>query len=348
MAIQPGFRASGAGVGTGQARQREAQPELHDGDGAVRRADEQAPHRRRQPCWLGEETVVAEINRIDPIYVYFTINERDLLRVTQGEGGGTRKTPSRQNTQDPVHGAVVAAWLSVQGYARLRRHHREPADWDLTAARHLPNPDDRIVPGLFRRVRAPYTQVHNAILVPAQAVGFDQQGNYVLTVNDKNIVERRAVETGEQIAEKRVITSGLKGDERLIVEGLLRAIPGMKSRRKSWASGSVPAPRSSPASSQHRPRPVERRNAGTPCRSSSSNTRSSPTSSPSSSSSLVSFAYTSLPVAQYPEIVPPTIQVTTSYPGGSAEVVATTVGISDRASGERGRKFDLPDIDQRQ
>ena len=39
------------------------------------------------------------------------------------------------------------------------------------------------------------------------------------------------------------------------------------------------------------------------------------------------FAYMSLPVAQYPEIVPPTIQVTTSYPGGSAEVVANTVGI---------------------
>ena len=84
--------------------------------------------------------------------------------------------------------------------------------------------------------------------MPAEAVGFDQQGNYVLTVNDKNIVERRSVEAGQQVGEKRVISSGLKGDEWLIVEGLLRAIPGREVTPER-AGGSAPEPGSSPASS---------------------------------------------------------------------------------------------------
>ena len=62
--------------------------------------------------------------------------------------------------------------------------------------------------------------------MPAEAVGSDQQGNYVLTVNNKNIVERKSVETGQQVGKKRVISSGVKSDEWVIVEGLLRAIPG--------------------------------------------------------------------------------------------------------------------------
>ena len=198
----------------------------------------------------GEETVLAEINRIDPIYVYFTINERDLLRVTQGEGGANAQTPSRQYTQILYMGLSSQEGFPYKGKLDYAAITVNPQTGTLQLRGIFPNPDGRIVPGLFARVRAPYTQVHNAILVPAQAVGFDQQGNYVLTVNEKNIVERRTVETGEQIGEKRVITSGLKGDERLIVEGLLRAIPGHEVAPEMASSGSAPAPGSSPAGSK--------------------------------------------------------------------------------------------------
>ena len=116
----------------------------------------------------------------------------------------------------------------------------------------FPNPDSRIVPGLFARVQAPYAQTRDAVLVPAEAVGSDQQGNYVLTVNDKNIVERKSVETGQQVGEKRVISSGLKGDEWLIVEGLLRAIPGRevtpeRAGESALESGSSPASPATPS-----------------------------------------------------------------------------------------------------
>lgn len=200
----------------------------------------------------GQETVLAEINRIDPIYVYFTINERDLLRVTQGEQGSNTQSPSRQNTQVLYMGLSSQDGYPYQGKLDFAAITVNPQTGTLQLRGIFPNPDGKIVPGLFARVRAPYTQVHDAVLIPAQAVGFDQQGNYVLTVNEKNIVERRSVETGEQIGEMRVITSGLKGDERLIVEGLLRAIPGHEvapEEASAGAAGSAPIPDSPPAGS---------------------------------------------------------------------------------------------------
>jgi multidrug efflux pump subunit AcrA (membrane-fusion protein) len=76
------------------------------------------------------------------------------------------------------------------------------------------------------RVRVPALEKKDALLVPGDAVSFDQQGEYVLVVNDKNIVERRGVKTGSQVGSMLVIGEGLKPDDRVIVEGILQAIPG--------------------------------------------------------------------------------------------------------------------------
>jgi multidrug efflux pump subunit AcrA (membrane-fusion protein) len=65
-------------------------------------------------------------------------------------------------------------------------------------------------------------------LVPDVALGSDQAGRYVLVVNGENVVEQRKVTTGPLEGDLRVIESGLKGDDRVVVAGLLRAIPGQK------------------------------------------------------------------------------------------------------------------------
>ena len=66
------------------------------------------------------------------------------------------------------------------------------------------------------------------MLVPAVALGADQSGRYVLVVNGDNTVEQRKVEVGPTVGELAVIESGLKADDRVIVAGILRAIPGQK------------------------------------------------------------------------------------------------------------------------
>jgi RND family efflux transporter MFP subunit len=202
----------------------------------------------------GQDTVLAEINQINPLYVYFTINERDLLRVV-GEQDLSR---AREKTRRSEGYAVYMGLASDTGYPYrgvldFAAITVNPQTGTLQLRGIFPNPKGDIIPGLFARIQAPYQETKDALLVPADAVGFDQLGNYVLTVTAKNVVERKPVEIGEQVGHMRQIRSGLTGNERVIVDGLLRAIPGREvapeeagKTAAAPAGGSVP-PKSSGA-----------------------------------------------------------------------------------------------------
>jgi RND family efflux transporter MFP subunit len=97
----------------------------------------------------------------------------------------------------------------------------------LAARAELPNERRLMLPGFFVRVRVPLQETP-ALLVPSVALGSDQGGRYVLTVNAENTVEQRKVEIGPTVGEQTVIESGLKADDRVVVAGVLRAIPGQK------------------------------------------------------------------------------------------------------------------------
>jgi RND family efflux transporter MFP subunit len=107
----------------------------------------------------------------------------------------------------------------------------------------FPNPGLTILPGLFVRVRVNAPETRNALLVPGDAISFDQQGEYVLVVNDKNVVERRGVKTAFQVGDMMVIESGLQANDWVIEEGLLQAIPGreVNPKRSTKVTTSAPA-----------------------------------------------------------------------------------------------------------
>ena len=92
----------------------------------------------------------------------------------------------------------------------------------------LKNDNRALLPGYFVRVRVPIGRVDRAIFVPEAAVGSDQSGRYVFVVNKDNVVEQRPVQIGAVTDGKRVVESGLHADDRVIVAGLLRAVPGQK------------------------------------------------------------------------------------------------------------------------
>jgi RND family efflux transporter MFP subunit len=173
----------------------------------------------------GQETTLAEINQIDPIYVYFTISEIELLRarkLQRDAGGGdyrSRPIPAYVGLANehgyPHEGRIDFASITV-----------DPSTGTLLLRAVLPNGNRVLLPGLFARIRVPVGREANAILVPEVALGLDQIGRYVLVVNDKNVVERRSVRLGQAFDTMRVIEEGLKGDERVVVNGLQRAIPG--------------------------------------------------------------------------------------------------------------------------
>ena len=174
---------------------------------------------------MGQQTALGLIDQIDPIYVYFTINERDLLRVIE------RQKPSAGPTIEQRRIPVYFGMANEDGYPHEGRLdfasiNVAPTTGTLQLRGIFPNPNRTILPGLFVRIRVPALQQRDALLVPGDAVSFDQQGEFLLIVNNKNVVERRGVKTGPQVGELLVVGEGLKPDDLVIIEGGLQAIPG--------------------------------------------------------------------------------------------------------------------------
>ncbi|HZE20696.1 MAG TPA: efflux RND transporter periplasmic adaptor subunit, partial [Desulfobaccales bacterium] len=176
----------------------------------------------------GEKTELAEINQINPIYVYFNINEQDLLRVI-GESSKDKEKENKRATREkwPVYfGLADETGYPHKGYLDFAAITIDPTTGTLLLRGVFPNPHDTILPGMFARVRAPIAKPKPELLVPEVAIGYDQQGSYVLIVDNKNVVSRHQVTLGQQDGDYRVITAGLQGNEWVVVNGLLRAIPG--------------------------------------------------------------------------------------------------------------------------
>jgi multidrug efflux pump subunit AcrA (membrane-fusion protein) len=91
----------------------------------------------------------------------------------------------------------------------------------------FPNADGAIVPGLFARIRVPLSENYTALLVNESAIGTDQALKFVLTLSSSNTVEYRQVKLGPSIDGMRVVRSGLKAGEEIVVNGLARVRPGM-------------------------------------------------------------------------------------------------------------------------
>ncbi len=98
----------------------------------------------------------------------------------------------------------------------------------LAARAILQNGNRALLPGLFVRVRVPLGEQKNALLVPDVALGTDQGGRYLLVVGKDNVVEQRKVEIGQLDGTLRVVAKGLEAGDTVIVNGMLRAIPGQK------------------------------------------------------------------------------------------------------------------------
>jgi RND family efflux transporter MFP subunit len=186
----------------------------------------------------GEKTLLAEINQINPMYVYFSINEQDLLRV-RGKKPPTTEEELKKRFPAFV-GLADETGYPHQGYLDFAAISLNPTTGSLQLRAILPNPNAVILPGLFARVRVPITEEKSALLVPETAIGYDQLGPFVKVVNAKHVVERREVKLGNQVDEDRVVLEGLKDDDWVVVAGLLRALPGKEVSPEQ--AGAVPGP----------------------------------------------------------------------------------------------------------
>lgn len=177
----------------------------------------------------GSNTILAELTQIDPLYVYFNISETSIPPYVQDARTATLRTSGSRQTGDafPVHmGLANEEGYPHEGHLDFSSSSVNSSTGTLLLRAVFPNPDGKIFPGAFARIRLPIGQQKSAVLVPEVAVQYDQQGNYVLVVDDKNIAERRNVKIGPRKDHYYVIGEGLTGDERVVTDGVLKAIPG--------------------------------------------------------------------------------------------------------------------------
>ncbi|SFI13755.1 efflux RND transporter periplasmic adaptor subunit [Albimonas pacifica] len=174
------------------------------------------------------ETVLTTIVATDPIHFYFDIDERYFLAYARDarargeslqEGGGglkVRVTLSDRNIEPR------------DGVLDFSENRIDPRTGTMRMRAVLANPDGVLTPGLFGRVNVPGSLPHPGVLIPDAAVVADQDRRMVMTVQEDGTVAPRLVRPGPRIDGYRVIREGLDGSETIVVEGLLRARPGMK------------------------------------------------------------------------------------------------------------------------
>jgi len=187
----------------------------------------------------GEATLLTTIYHVLPIYVYFSINEKDLVKIRQRPAASDKPV---------VFGAIEGdQGYPMQGYIDYAASAVDPGTGTLQLRAVFENPAmgrlPKVLPGMYVRLRLPVNQRPEALLVPDAAIGVDQAGSYVLVAGADDLVDKKPVTTGARAGELRVIESGLNGDERVVVNGFQQARPGSKVKP-------VPVPAQAPADQQ--------------------------------------------------------------------------------------------------
>jgi RND family efflux transporter MFP subunit len=176
---------------------------------------------------VASPTQLATIVALDPIYVNFNVNEQDVLRI-RAEAARRGLTAADLKSLPVQVGLQTETGFPHEGRLDYAAPTINQSTGTLPVRGVIPNEKRVLLPGYFVRVRVPVDQQKDALLVPDTALGSDQGGRYLLVLNGDDTVEQRKVQIGPVDNGLRVIESGLKPDDRVVIAGLLRAIPGQK------------------------------------------------------------------------------------------------------------------------
>jgi RND family efflux transporter MFP subunit len=185
----------------------------------------------------GKPTVLTEISDADPMYVYFNLNERDLLRLLSAyrvrvkeKGLDPAVDSDRKADIKLFMGLTNEEGYPHSGIADFSESGLDSNTGTLQLRGVFVNSESPpiLISGLFARVRMPIAKRSDMPLVSERAIGSDQSGRFVLVVNADNVIEKRNIRQGQLTDGMRVIEEGLEPGEWVVVNGLQRARPGGK------------------------------------------------------------------------------------------------------------------------
>jgi RND family efflux transporter MFP subunit len=172
-------------------------------------------------------TLLTSIVSLDPIYIYFDMDEATYLKNNRLYFEGKR--PSSRENPNPVQVSLTGeAKPSHDGKVDFLDNRLDISTGTLRGRAVIPNKNFSILPGQFGRVRLIGSSPYEALLLPDTAIASDQSRKIVFVVKDDDTVEARPVTLGPLDEGLRVIREGLKPEDRVIIEGLQRARPGAK------------------------------------------------------------------------------------------------------------------------
>ncbi|MBT1156823.1 efflux RND transporter periplasmic adaptor subunit [Aminobacter anthyllidis] len=172
----------------------------------------------------GAATLLTTIVSVDPAHVYFDIDEATYLNFL---GQSRPEAVGRKGASFPVEvGLATENGYPHSGTLDFLGNRLDRGTGTIRARAVLANPDGRLTPGLFARVKLATSAPQETVLIDDQAVGTDQGRRYVLVLGAGDMVEYRPVELGAMNDGLRVVASGLNPGDTIIIKGLVR--PGMQ------------------------------------------------------------------------------------------------------------------------
>jgi len=167
------------------------------------------------------QTELTTVLTVDPIKVYINISEREFLKFQ--ESG-----PQAKVEDVPLQLILLdgSSYPKVGKFSLMNRQ-VDPTTGTFKVGAQFSNPDGRLRPGQFAKIRATFALLKGALLVPQRAVT-EVQGKYLIAVvGEGNKVELRPVQPGERVGSDWIISEGLKPGEKIVVEGTQKVRPGV-------------------------------------------------------------------------------------------------------------------------
>jgi membrane fusion protein (multidrug efflux system) len=188
-----------------------------------------------------EASLLTTINRIDPVYVNFSIPGPEAMKFRKDRAEGRMAFTAGEDFQVRIMLPDGSAYPHP-GRINFTDTQVDPQTGVVKARAEAPNPDGFILPGQFVRVRLEGAVFRGAVSVPQGAVLRTQQGPMVWVVNDKNTAEPRPVTLGATLGNDYLLEGGVAPGERVIVEGVIKVRPGAPVKPREAGQAQAPAP----------------------------------------------------------------------------------------------------------
>lgn len=174
-----------------------------------------------------DSTLLTTIVSLDPIYFYFDVDEHAYLRYVRLASEEMR--PEIRSDGTPVFAKLTEEDnFGHKGHVDFVDSRIGAETGTIWFRATFPNPDLKLLPGLFARCRIPASAKQQALLIPGTSVGRDQAIQFVYVLNDSNVVERRTIELGPRACGLQVVRAGVTAGDRIVTKGVETVRPGAR------------------------------------------------------------------------------------------------------------------------